>query len=206
MTFPQYVSLLKSRAHELDTLDAKSSYARLRYQSIHPVESDGQSDRDGHRGRSGQRKGCGRGGRGSDDTDREDECGQEDYINQDEDYIGQDEDYVSQEDYYGQEGWGDAIPYIDDNLWWQLPSDIRKMIAEARYNNNNEEFKEDNAESTTSSPQNGDTNETETAPTTTTINVNSLRQYRVKHEEGDYDYYYKRSPVGYRSQWRYGRQ
>ena len=34
---------------------------------------------------AGQRKGRGRGGRGSDDTDREDECGQEDYVDKDED-------------------------------------------------------------------------------------------------------------------------
>ena len=97
MTFPQYVSLLKSRAHELDAVDAKSSYASSRYQSIHQVESDRQSDRDGRCRRSGLRKGRGHGGRGSDDTDREDECGQEDYVDQDEDYVGQDEDYVGQE-------------------------------------------------------------------------------------------------------------
>ena len=35
---------------------AKSSYASSRYQSIHQVESDRQSDQDGHCGRSGQRK------------------------------------------------------------------------------------------------------------------------------------------------------
>ena len=104
VTFPQYVSLLKSRAHELDAVDAKSSYTSSCYQSIHQVKSDGQSDRDGRRSRSGQRKGRGCGGRGSDDTDHEDVCGQEDYIDQDEDYVGQDEDYVGQEeDYYGQE-------------------------------------------------------------------------------------------------------
>ena len=142
MTFPKHVSLLKSRAHKLDAVDAKSSYASSRYQSIHQVESDGQSDQDGHRSRSGQREGRGRGGRGSDDTDREDECGQEDYVDQDEDYVGQEEDY------YSQEGWGDEIPYIEDDLWWQLPSDIRKMVADAQYNTN-EEFEEDNAESTT---------------------------------------------------------
>ena len=38
-----------------------------------------------------------------DDTDREDECGQEDYVNQDEDYVSQEEGY------YGQEGMGDKI-------------------------------------------------------------------------------------------------
>ena len=52
----QYVSLLKSRAHELDAVDAKSSYASSSYQSIHQVESDRQSDRDGRHGHSGQRK------------------------------------------------------------------------------------------------------------------------------------------------------
>ena len=56
------------------------------------------------------------------------------------------------------------------------------MIAEARYNNN-EEFEADKAESTTPTPQNRDANEAEMAPTMTTVNVNSLRQYRVKHEE-----------------------
>ena len=56
------------------------------------------------------------------------------------------------------------------------------MIAEARYNNN-EEFEEGKAESTTPTPQNRDANEAEMAPTTTTIDVNSLRQYHVKHEE-----------------------
>ena len=51
-----------------------------------------------------EKKGCSHGGRGSDDTDREDECGQEDCINQDEDYVSQDEDYIGQdEDYVGQE-------------------------------------------------------------------------------------------------------
>ena len=51
------------------------------------------------------------------------------------------------------------------------------MIEEARYNNN-KEFEEDKAESTTPVPQNLDANEAEMAPTMTTINVNSLRQYR----------------------------
>ena len=56
------------------------------------------------------------------------------------------------------------------------------MIAEARYNNN-DEFEEDKAESTTPTPQNHDANEAVTAPTMMAINISSLRQYRVKHKE-----------------------
>ena len=56
------------------------------------------------------------------------------------------------------------------------------MVAEARYNNN-EEFEEDKAESNTPTPQNRrDANEAEMAPTMTMINVSLLRQYHVKHE------------------------
>ena len=66
MMFPQYVSLLKSRAHELDAVEGKSGGGRSRYQSIHNSERDGKgghgdrSSRDGH-GRGRGRGGCGRG-------------------------------------------------------------------------------------------------------------------------------------------------
>ena len=43
MMFPQYVSLLKSRAHELDAVEGKLGGGRSRYQSIHNSERDGQS-------------------------------------------------------------------------------------------------------------------------------------------------------------------
>ena len=40
MMFPQYVSLLKSRAHELDAVEGKTGSGRSRYQSIHNTERD----------------------------------------------------------------------------------------------------------------------------------------------------------------------
>ena len=45
MTFPQYISILKSRAHELDAEEGNSSRSGCpRYQSINQSERGGQKD------------------------------------------------------------------------------------------------------------------------------------------------------------------
>ena len=70
ITFPQYISILKSRAHELDAEDGNSSRGgRSRYQSIHQSEQggagrEGRGGRGGRGSRDGRGRGRGRGGRG----------------------------------------------------------------------------------------------------------------------------------------------
>ena len=78
MTFPQYISIRKSRAHELDAEDGNSSRGRRsRYQSIHQSERgggrDGRGDHGGRGGRNGRGRGRSRGGRGQGDGEKDDD-------------------------------------------------------------------------------------------------------------------------------------
>ena len=77
MTFPQYISILKSHAHELDAEDGDSSPGRRsRYQSIHQSKRgsgcEGRGGRGGRGGRDGRGRGRGRGGRGQGDGEKDD--------------------------------------------------------------------------------------------------------------------------------------
>ena len=79
MPFPQYISMLKSRAHaELDAEDGNSSRGgRSRYQSIHQSERgggrEGRGGWGGRGSRDGRGRGRGRGGRGQGDGEKDDD-------------------------------------------------------------------------------------------------------------------------------------
>ena len=78
MTFPQYISILKSCAHELDAEDGNSSRGRCsHYQSIHQSERgggrEGRGGWGGRGGHDGHGRGCGRGGRGQGDGEKDDD-------------------------------------------------------------------------------------------------------------------------------------
>ena len=78
MTFPQYISILKSRAHELDAEDGNLSRGgRSRYQSIHQFERgggrEGRDGQGGRGGRDGRGRGRSHGGHGPGDGEKDDD-------------------------------------------------------------------------------------------------------------------------------------